>query len=237
MDQRYGQAEREISLRKYFMVPPVKPSPGCLAIGLLVLGAIFTLATLSVAFSEKAGAEGLAVLLPGLILIGAGVLIIRSKNSAYAKRVQEGEPKPSDSEVEQWLREGIQKLVQHSAQALSLSQEEGMFAEPIVVAGPILWRTNGISDWDLLWKKGTDGIVRFGVYRVTIIRLTDRHLGSFACDYNFIKDVPLNEKTDEYHYRDVVAVSTREQATSFTAKSTKGTSDRNLAKRGRLKAG
>jgi len=218
MDQRHGQTAKETSIRKYFMKPPAKPSPGCAAIGFFILGAIFTLAALAaLASQQKASAsDSIGLILAPMVFIGIGAIIIYVKNSSYKDKIQEGEPKPSDGQVEQWLREGVGKITQRSAEALGLSSEESSVAEPLVITGPILWTTNGISNEDLAWKKGSDGAARFGVYRITIIRLTDRHLGSYACDYNFIRDVALNEKTDEYHYRDVVSVSTREQASSYT---------------------
>jgi hypothetical protein len=63
-----------------------------------------------------------------------------------------------------------------------------------------------------LWKQGDDGILRFGYYQMFIIRLTGRHLGSYVCNYNFVRDVALNEQTAEFHYHDVVAVTTQEQS-------------------------
>jgi hypothetical protein len=47
---------------------------------------------------------------------------------------------------------------------------------------------------------------------MVIIRLTDRHLGAYVCDYNFVRNVVLNEQTTEYHYHDVVSVTTREDS-------------------------
>ena len=85
-----------------------------------------------------------------------------------------------------------------------------------MITGPILWSIYGVDDKDLVWREGKDEIVRFGVYRVSVVHFTDRHLGAYACDYNFLKDVVLNETTDEYHYQDVVSVSTKELATSYT---------------------
>jgi hypothetical protein len=48
-----------------------------------------------------------------------------------------------------------------------------------------------------------------------IICLTDRHLGSYTCDYNFVRDVVLNEETAEFHYHDVVSVATREYSNPY----------------------
>ena len=51
---------------------------------------------------------------------------------------------------------------------------------------------------------------------VTVVHLTEHKLSSYQCDYNFMRGVPLNEQDDEFHYRDVVAVSTREASTNYT---------------------
>jgi hypothetical protein len=87
--------------------------------------------------------------------------------------------------------------------------------EPVMFTGPILWTTMGIPNQDLLWKKGKDDVVRFAVYRVTVIQLAEHLLGLYTCDFNFLKNVPLNESTDEYHYNDIASVGTREISTSY----------------------
>jgi hypothetical protein len=91
-----------------------------------------------------------------------------------------------------------------------------VIAEPLVIKGPILWSTHGIADKDLVWKKGKDKIARFAVYRVAAIWFTERHLAAYACNYNFIRDVSLDEQAYEFRYRDIVSVATRETASNYT---------------------
>jgi len=50
---------------------------------------------------------------------------------------------------------------------------------------------------------------------VTVIHLDEQLLAAYACDFNFLKNVSLNEETDEYHYRNIASVSTHEISTSY----------------------
>ena len=151
---------------------------------------------------------------PGCIIVG--VIVTKAIHISYTKKLRNyQQSKPTDRQIDQWLQESIVKLREKSLKRLNLDESE-IIADPLVIRGPILWKTIGIDNGDLVWKIGSDDTVRFGIYKVTIIQLTDRHLGAYACDYNFIRDVALNERTDEYHYKDVVSVTTQEQASSYT---------------------
>jgi len=122
---------------------------------------------------------------------------------------------PSDEQVDQWLQEDLRNIVSKSLDKLGMDNSQ-VVGEPLLIRGPILWATTGVPATDLRWKKGKDGIVRFAINRVTVIQLTEQLLGDYACDFNFLKNVMLNERTDEYHYKDLVSVSTQEISTSYT---------------------
>lgn len=122
--------------------------------------------------------------------------------------------KPSDQEIDKFLMEDFQQLNNKSMKKMGLDQSE-IKGDPITIYGPILWYVSGISSADLLYKTGQDGIARFGVYKVTCIQLTDKLMGTYQCVFNFLKNVALNESTDEYFYKDVVSVSTKEVSTAY----------------------
>lgn len=185
-------------LRAYF-APPPKLSPAVLTIALGVLGIFMFLAN-----TDQMGVCGAF----GLVLIVAGVLWFMSlKNKKGAL--------PTDQQVDEWLAEDLRQVVNKSLDKLGLLNEQ-VVGEPLMINGPILWATNGVPKEDLLWKKGADNLVRFAVHRITVIQLADQLLGAYAADFNFLKNVTLNERTDEYHYKDVVSVSTQEVSTSYT---------------------
>lgn len=146
-----------------------------------------------------------ATVLGILLIVGGGVWV-------YFMYQYSG---PSDQQIDQWFQEDISRLVDKSIDKLGLEGED-IPGEPVIVFGPIFWQTNGIPSEDLLWRKGKDGIARFSVYRVTIIQLPKHHLSSYSCNFNLLKNAALNETMHEFHYKDVVSVSTREESTNYT---------------------
>ncbi len=122
---------------------------------------------------------------------------------------------PGEQTIDAWLIDDIEQLENRSLERLNIEKSE-LIRDSIVIRGPILWNTNGIPNNELAWKKGKDERVRFSINAVTIVHLTEHRLSSYQCDYNFMRGVPLNERDDEFHYRDVVAVSTRDESTNYT---------------------
>lgn len=122
---------------------------------------------------------------------------------------------PSDETVDQWLSDDMQELIRAAHEKTDLLPQQ-MIREPLVITYPILWYTHGIDNKDLVFKKGKDRYVRFGVYNVTIFILAEHLLAAYTCDYDFLRKVALNETTREYHYRDIVSVNTEEFSTNYT---------------------
>ena len=127
---------------------------------------------------------------------------------------------PGDRTIDAWLIDDIEQLKKHAVERLNLVGEK--LKEPlgtdghIVIIGAILWNTFGVPDKDIRWKKGRDKLIRFSIYSITIICLTEHKLSSFQCDFNFMRGVPLNESDEEFYYQDIVAVSKRNDSTNYT---------------------
>lgn len=122
---------------------------------------------------------------------------------------------PSDRTIDAWLIDDIKELEERSLKRLNIDRTQ-LRRDPIIIRGPILWKTPGVPDKDIRWKKGKDKYIRFSINSITIIHLTEYKLSSYQCVYNFMRAVPLNERDDEFYYRDVVAVSTRDESTNYT---------------------
>lgn len=118
---------------------------------------------------------------------------------------------PADKMVDRWLAKDLQFLRQRSLERLNIDESELIQEKSLFVRGPILnpGKTN-ISTEDVTWKKGKDKKLRFSAYYITVIHLTEHKLSSYQCDYNFIRGVPVRENDDEYFYKDVVSVSTKD---------------------------
>jgi len=121
---------------------------------------------------------------------------------------------PSDEEIDTWLHEDINNLVNASYEKLGLAKEQ-IIRDPLIIFSPIYWVTKGVPANEILYRKGKDKVLRFAVYQVTIFLLADHLLASYICDYNFIRKISLNERTYEYHYQDIVSVTTEETSGSY----------------------
>jgi hypothetical protein len=134
----------------------------------------------------------------------------------YQKALGATFPQPSDLEVDRWFDEALARLSAHSLEKLELTPEECEDVDLPPIIGPVLWNKGGIAPEDVVWKSGQDGLARFGVCQVSHLWFAEEHLGIFRCDYDLIRDAVLNEETQEFFYRDIIAVSTLEKASSLT---------------------
>lgn len=218
MLKRHNQNEREAALRRYFEKQPTKDSEE-MAMAIIAGGVLFTLAAIIMFFSQRdsagAGCFAALSLIAGLTLGCVGYIKVSSIESRYQNALRAILPQPLDEQVDRWFEESLQRLILHSRLALRLTESEGQFAEPLVLSAPTLSKTHGIPSEDLKWKKGKDNRLRFAIYNIIVIYLTERHLAAFTCDFNFLRDVSLNETSREYHYQDIVSVTTYEWSEAF----------------------
>jgi len=121
---------------------------------------------------------------------------------------------PSDATVDSWLQMDIEQLIKQSYQKLGIEKVEGM-PEPLFISSPVYWHVRGIDVKELGLRKGKDKILRFSVYQITIFHLDEHILASYICHYNFLRGTSLNEMTYEYHYKDIVSVSTQEVSSNY----------------------
>jgi hypothetical protein len=218
MLRREGQDANEASLRRYFAKPPQQPDKsGVVAITILALGAVAIGLLLFLEFDSDSGKTfGIMLLLAGLVGLAIAIPLNRSLLSEYERKLQELRPQPTDQQVDALLRDGILKLVNNAASRLDLDLNSDCVSAPLHIIAPSLKETYGVPSDDVAWKKGEDDKLRFGIYRIMFVFLTKRHLATFVCDFNFLRGVSLNELTGEYHYTDVVAVTTQEYSTSLS---------------------
>ena len=148
-------------------------------------------------------------------IVGIGLLVLIAGGAWLFFEIKPVMDAPGDQTVDAYLIDDIEDLKKRSMDRLNIEEAE-LIRDSIVIRGPILWSTHGVPTEELAWKKGKDERIRFSINSVTVVHLTEHKLSSYQCDYNFIRGVPLNERDDEFHYRDVVAVSTRDDSTNYT---------------------
>lgn len=221
---------REKAVPKYFIRTPHKPILEDVARdkrNATFGGVLMLVSLILVPLNWLLGLLGVFFLDIGTLLFLASVLLIvglwryisannsrKRKEKANAEamaRYQEAfyktEPKPSDQQMDNWLKGDVQRITQEGLQKLDLELSQ-LLREPIIVIGP---SQNAAA------RVGDDNILRFTQYDVVCVFLTNYHLAAFNGRLDMSDGVLTRESTQEYHYSDVISVSTRtESSQTFT---------------------
>lgn len=146
-----------------------------------------------------------AVALIGVLLLGIGGFVIYSSTQGKA----------TDQQMDSWLQEDFKQLADKAIKKVGIESSE-LIKDPLTISGPILWGgINGVPSTDMVFKVGKDKRARFGIYKINVFLLTDKQILSFEAYYNFLKMVTLNDKTEEFFYKDVTGLSTQETSSNF----------------------
>jgi hypothetical protein len=208
--------ERKKRLLKYFTEVP-DPRNRTAAIVLLAAGLVLAAAAgaILLLLENHTGAEASAA--AAIMALAAGV----DKFVRYRKQYHKSHPRPSDLEMDQLLGDEIIRSQSTALEKLEITADDlelsggewDPLAElemraprrdvgtrrPLVVFGP---------DSDTRAEIGADGLWRCSDYRVMVICPTHFSLGIYLCTIDLLTGAIRSESTHEYHYDDVVAIST-----------------------------
>jgi hypothetical protein len=207
--------ERRKKVRKYFRVTPdAAEETSAIHMIWAGIGGILGAAALLIA-----GFPVYALLAAGLGAIAA--IHGRVSPSSYRRRYKAAEPKPADTEMDRMLHEDLADAARRAMDRLDVTLDElelhsyevDRWAQirgsrrladqgrgPLVVFGP----AGGSRG-----RRGVDRVWRFTSYEVMVICPTGHHLAIYECTLDFVTGRRKDEDTHEYHYPDVVAVTTK----------------------------
>jgi hypothetical protein len=220
---------------------PEKPTSDSGAAALIVVGIILGLIGCGVSSSSEQICAGIV-----LAFVGMGVAIggfsadakQKSKNTKYEKSLEEYrkslkkynerlenwgitesdlEKKPTGQQIDVWLQEDLVSIEEDAlTYKLDLVRDQ-LKRDPLVIYGPLYWETYGIPDEELVYvKESPTNVLRFSCYRVVVVFLTESRVATYSCNFNFLRNARVGEKTVEYLYQDIVSVSTEEMSTNYS---------------------
>lgn len=222
-----SQIDKTHAIQEYFLAP--RPH---LYIKAIVIGSALGLLGLLIAIQTSATGVGLFWAAVGVAW--AVFIPIRSKNvrkeepneaqyfsiARYGTAKARYEARPSLEQMMAWLKEGLEAAKDASMEKLGLVEEDVTSEEPIATFGPRYDAgIQGFSLKDVLRRKVGDNKYFYSTYHLAVFQFTDRFLGAYQATYNMIKDTRTSERTDEFFYRDVVAVRVDSESSNFTLKS------------------
>lgn len=200
-----SQENREIAVPKYFKKTPQAPKQQSTTgwVVFAILGLLVGFLGLADPYSfEMLPYCGFPVMVFCLYVAFLISLSYKTQIKAYKKLSIETEPKPSDEQMDKWQQSDISRIKTESLKKLDLLPEQviGDHNDPIIVVGPSIGALAAV---------GSDNIIRFSRYDVIVVYLTDYHLAAYSCAIDLSNGLQTHESTQEYHYADVVSVSTQ----------------------------
>lgn len=144
--------------------------------------------------------EGGAIVL-GIVLIGAGAAVMFQQNQRI-----------SDEEFDRFRDEDLSNATARAVQKWGI-EENAQVADAVRVFGPA-----SVNTRTAVAKKGKDGIIRFNPIKFAVLGFGEHQLLAYLGVLDMITGNVILEETEEFFYRDVVAVSTKTDAIEFTHK-------------------
>ncbi|SHE38960.1 hypothetical protein SAMN05444274_101245 [Mariniphaga anaerophila] len=194
--------DKKQQIQEYFDAPKPKFRVKLFLLGIvaIVVGAVIEKSTVT----------------PVLIIVGLLIAVIPILKFFKAKKRYEA--RPADSQMDEWFWEDTKSIIEKDALDKVGVDKEDLVAESLVIPGPQFWRVSGFDIDDVKRRKGNDGFFRYSVWKIQIFLFTENFLGSYECDYNWLKNTSINESTNEFFYKDVVSVKTATASSAYTLK-------------------
>jgi len=176
-------------IRFYFM-----PSFGGAVVS-FVFGGILLSFALLITVSAGPDVVGVIVALPGLMLVGLGILLLQLSKKKLA----------TGDELERWMSEDIAAIVNKGLEAMSLDPAAEN-VDPIVVFGPKLSMAKSIG---MHVKKGKDDIIRYSPIIVYVYVVLSDYLSVYTCMLNWLTGETHQEGIQRLGYNDIQHVGTK----------------------------
>lgn len=210
---------RNIAVVKYFTKTPTPPSYfftilfGTLAgVGGIPLLYMIYLRIQSKDDLSKACSSCLSIFLIVCVTVAVFVAVVSylTTRNRYLRAWHAAEPKPTDQQIDAWHQSDLAWLKNHAMKKLDLSPEQVAIDNP---NGPLTVEGPGPS---ASTRSGLDRIIRFSIHDILIVYLDKYHLAAYKCIIDLIDGSIKSESTQEYHYSDVVSVSTQTENRTLT---------------------
>ena len=236
---------RQLGVIRYFMPVPRPPASTRRADPFTLMtfgGGVLLLPLLGLFVSVPWYVAVLATVL--FVVIGVGLFFFgvityweyrdeRRRLRQHERARAAAEPRPSDQQLDDWLRLDIERIVALGAHRHRLNRHEVHHGGDLLIAPQAAVGVSTLQRGDTRTVRirdpfarsgyrsvhqrvplakcrlGRDGRLRADHYRVLVMYLATRRIGIFECELDFASGRLLSESTHAFSYEDVVTISAR----------------------------
>jgi len=199
--------DKRQNIQEWFDIPKPK-----FPLGAVMIGAVLAIVGLGLAGNNNGGA--------GLVAMAIGVIVIAIPMVNYSGAKKKYEGRPSTEQMLRWLREDFEALKVSSLNKLGLDPSE-LKGESIIVRGPLFWKEAGLNPDEIakrrrIQENDTDSPYLYACWTYMVIHFAGSVMGTYRCLYNWYRNAPVNDQTEEFGYESVVSVKTETASSAFT---------------------
>jgi len=143
---------------------------------------------------------GLAFILVGLTLFGLWIKPYFRDQRLYNAR-------PSEEQMNNWFIEDLNKVIKETAiNKLRLNIGTLELKNFLIVPYPVYWQEPGLDESIILKRPSENGTMSYSVWNVQVIALTQNYISYYTCTYDWLNNMLINERTNEFFYDDISSV-------------------------------
>jgi len=146
-------------------------------------------------------------LLAGLIFILFGLSLFAIWIRPYFRDIKLYKERPSVQHMYNWLMEDLNKKIKNRATSvLRLNMKDLRLENFLIVPYPLYWSEPGVDPVTILRRETEEDHFIYSIWKVQVIALAKNYISFFNCTYDWMNDVILNERTNEFFYDDISSV-------------------------------
>jgi hypothetical protein len=146
-------------------------------------------------------------LLVGLILILFGLSLFAIWIRPYFRDVKLYKERPLIQHMHNWLLGDLNKKIKERAiETLRLNMKDLRAENFLIIPYPVYWAEPGVSPDVIKRRETEEGHFIYSVWKVQVVALTKNYISFYNCIYDWMNDLILSERTNEFFYDDISSV-------------------------------
>ncbi len=106
-----------------------------------------------------------------------------------------------------WFIEDLNKVIKETAiNKLRLNIGTLELKNFLIVPYPVYWQEPGLDESIILKRPSENGTMSYSVWNVQVIALTQNYISYYTCTYDWLNNMLINERTNEFFYDDISSV-------------------------------
>ena len=145
--------------------------------------------------------------LAGTALILLGISLFWFWIKPYFRDLRSFKERPTEEQMNNWLIEDLNEVIKKTAiDKLRLNVSTLELKNFLIVPYPVYWKEPALAEENILKRATETGTTAYSAWNVQVIALTKNYISYYTCTYDWLNNLIINERTNEFFYDDISSV-------------------------------